>query len=226
MAIDKSRTAPIIKIGIGFLAIVLAISVGGSIIPGLAAFFGTSKTDTGTRTGGGVLEDAAQRFAGQVAYGEQALASDPASLTVLVALANTYGDWASAIETFTSDPVTPGMYREKAVTYYRKALEIEPGDFNVAVDYAITLYYSGRAAEAASVVDGVLAKDPKFVPALFNGGIFYAEAGRDADAARVLNTYLAADPNGAQGNPDVARNIIAELAKRQSAGPASTASTP
>lgn len=226
MAIDKSRTAPIVKVGIGVLAVFLIIGVSSSIIPGLAAFFGTSQSDTGAQTKAGVLEDAAQRFAGQVAYGEQALASDPASLTVLVALANTYGDWASAIETFTSDPVTPGMYREKAVTYYRKALEIEPDDFNVAVDYATTLYYSGRAAEAASVVDGVLAKDPKFLPALFNGGIFYAEAGRYADATRVLNAYLAADPNGAQGNPDVARNIIAELAKKQSAGPASTATTP
>lgn len=217
MAIDKSRTAPIVKVGIGVLAIFLVVAMSSAILPGFVQLLGGSQEGSDRqRSGSGLMERAVGEYSSQVMGIESVLESDPTSHTLLVALANAYSDWASEVDTTAGDPLTASLYREKAIGAYERALKVDPNDAAVAVDYAISLFYDRRAGDAAKVIDGVLAKDPGFVPALFNGGIFYAEAGRYADSVRVLEQYLKADPNGAKGNPDVARQIIKQVSAQKS----------
>lgn len=216
MAIDKRNAPPWVKATIVVIAMLLVIAFGGALIPGLAALF-SSDQSAGAQAGRGTLDAVAAEKGPQIMAIEQALASDPTSYTVLVALGNSYFDYALAVQEVDADPIITSALWSKAADGYQRALAIDPADPNVATDLSIALYYGGSTDDAIVVVESVLAQDPKFAAALYNAGVFYRTAGRTADAIRVLEAFLVEDPDGRAGNRQLAEQFLGEL-KSQAGG--------
>lgn len=209
MAIDKRRAGPWLRFGIAALAIIFVVGMSAGLLPGLFSLASSSPGAGGPAAGS--LDAIAAEKGPQVRAFEQALASDPASYTVLVGLGNAYFDWAIAIQEANADEISARAYWAQAVVAYQRALARQPGDPNVTTDLAISQYYGGQVEAAIVTVESVLAATPGFAPGLFNAGIFYRTAGRDADAVRALEAYLKADPEGKSGSLDLATQWVTEL---------------
>ena len=61
-----------------------------------------------------------------------------------------------------------------AAKEYAAAWQKQAGDPSVGTDWATSQFYAGDIAQALSIVNMVLAKSPRFQPALFNKGNFLA----------------------------------------------------
>ncbi len=215
MALDKSRTPAWVKIGI----IVLISAFVISFIPlASGGFFGGSNEQ---RTAG-QLEQIAQQHTGAIASFEQALASEPESVTLLVALGNTYFDWAARAQEVQTAPGADRPMWFAAAQYYESALDIDPSDPNVATDLAIAYYNSGRTQRAIDTVSAVTKANPEFAPAYFNAGIFYRDAGMEESAAASLRKSLELEPQAQFA--ESARQFLAELG--QTAPPGSAPGSP
>lgn len=213
MAIDKSRTAPIVKVGIGILAAFLIIGVSSSIIPGIAEFFSPTAGTQG-QTSGGSFATIAAEYGPQVTGLEQQLASDPASFTILATLGNEYFNWAAAVANDKTSPQgasTP--YWTLAIGYYERAYAIQP-EPALGTDLAIAYDYSGRLDDAVSQAQRITSTTPTFSPAWYHMGRFLERKGDVAGASAALNRYLGMDPEGKTmgGDPADAKAILARLA--------------
>lgn len=223
MAIDKSRTAPIVKIGIGVLAAFLIIGVSSSIIPGIAEFFSPTTGAQSDQTGGGAYASAAAEYGPRVTGLEQQLASDPASFTVLATLGNEYFNWAAAVandQTAPQGAATP--YWTLTITYYERALQVQ-SEPALETDLAIAYDYSGRLDNAVARAQKTVSTTPTFSPAFYHLGRFLERKGDIAGATAALNRYLAMDPEGKTmgGDPADAKAILARMAAGTSSVPAS-----
>ena len=205
MAINKKKASPALRFAIAAVAFVLVLS----FVPwGSFGLFGNSSTSGNTATT--QIDQINAQWAPSVASFDPMLASDPTSYTILVAVANTYSDWASAIQQETGGQT--GQDRPihvAAASFYDRALAVKSGDPAVATDAAISHYYSGDTANAIRIIEETFKASPEFAPARFNGAIFYRTAGRTADAVASLNLYLELDPAGASA--EAAKSILAEL---------------
>lgn len=226
MALDKKQTKLITKIGIGLVALMLVVA----FIPWNSFGFGGGAQDP-TGTDGGQLETIASKYTSTIAFNDEALASDPTSYTVLVSQGNTYFDWALEVQQASQTGADRPMWLSAAV-YYGRAVSVQPGDPNVATDYAVSLFYSGDVQSAIGVIEPVLMENPEFAVAFYNAGIFYNAAGRSADAVSAMQTYLSLDPGGQSGNPEVAQQVIdanasaAGMSTPSATGTPSATSTP
>lgn len=145
----------------------------------------------------------------------QSLQSQPESYTILVALGDSYFDWAAALQQ-ASQTATSAVGADRplwiaAKDSYRRALEVNDSESPVKVDYSITLFYSGETNEAIKVASQVSKDDPKFAPAWFNLGIFQQTLGDNAAAKTAYETYIKLDPDGKQGNIDVAKQNLEQV---------------
>ncbi len=99
------------------------------------------------------------------------------------------------LEKLKADPNNPAllnqvgmMYRathqfKQAVTYYQKALEIDPKNAAVRTDLASCLYYEGDIDGALAQLNQSLTYDPKFAGALMNIGIIEWKGKNDPKSA-------------------------------------------
>jgi len=116
------------------------------------------------------------------------LVDDPGNVEVITALGNLYFDRSRW---------------EDAQTWYRKSLELKPGDVNVMTDYAVVLRNLGKGQEALDLLDRVLAKDPQHWQALYNKIIVLNfDLHRHADALAALEK-LEAMRSSIPGIPDL-----------------------
>ncbi len=100
------------------------------------------------------------------------LADDPDNVEVVTALGNLFFDHSRW---------------DEAQRWYRKALELKPGDVNVMTDYAVVLRNLGKGQEALDILNTVLAKDPGHWQALYNKVIVLNfDLHRHADAIEEL----------------------------------------
>ncbi len=134
------------------------------------------------------------------------LKSDPKNATLLYQIANLYTD--------------THQFKD-AITYYQKALAIDPKFTKARVNMASCLYYTGNVDAALAELDKVLTYEPKHPGVLMNIGIMKWKGKNDLDGA------IAAWEKLLKLNPDfeqkaVVEHMIAE-AKQQQANAQSTA---
>jgi len=94
-----------------------------------------------------------QEFLDQVRALQSMLVDDPANFDVLAGLGNLYFDHSRWAE---------------AETWYRKALEVRPGDPNVLTDLAVAIRNQGKGEQALAILDQVLEMYPEHWQALYN----------------------------------------------------------
>jgi hypothetical protein len=114
----------------------------------------------------------------------------------LVSRANGLYDQGAAV--FSKNIAQSVDYFVAAAKIYQAAWQKKAGDPNVGTDWATSVFYSGDAQSALSIVEMVLAKNPSFQPALFNKGNFLFHQAQQADptgksaAAQKLNAQAKA----------------------------------
>lgn len=212
MAIDKSRTT----IGVKVMLIVLALVMVGYLGSGVLGVFDLFKStgSSSNTSSADVLGQISQKYTGTVAAFNTALASDPASYTVLVNMGNTYFDWgmdvAQAASTNQSLTGSDQPMFLSARQYYERALKIkqEPA---VSVDLAISYFYSGDATQAIATAEATTKTQADFAPAWFNLGIFYSATGNNAAAIGAFEKAVALDPDGKSTNVAYAKQSLATL---------------
>ncbi len=209
MALDKRQTSAVTKVIIIILAVMLVVGIG---LP----FLGAIGSDGGqTATQEGALDTIAARHQPNITGLQGALAGDPASGTVLLQLAYTHYDYAADVQQAAGqDQTLVGMdvpLWVAASSYYERALEAGQDAPEVTTELAVTYHYSNRTPEAITRIEQTFEEHPDFPTAWFNAGIFYQSVGAVDDAIASFERYLELDPQGTAGDPDHARDQLAQL---------------
>ena len=90
-----------------------------------------------------------------------------------------------------------------ALASYRKAQEIDPGNYKIMSNLAAALNNLGMFDEGAQEAERALTRKPDYVPALINAAIGYSSRGNTQKALRLFTTASALDP----GNRNLAINL-------------------
>lgn len=210
MAIDKRRTAPWLKVVIVFVAVLMVVSVLMSTFIGQTGG-GSSQAANPTQPGAQeTTASIAAKYQGTAQAAEAQLKADPDNYDVLVQQGNTYFDWALGVQQATAQQRTGEDMPLwlQAATYYKRALDVKPGDPKVVTDYSVALFSSGQSQQAITEIEAVIAKNPDFGQAYYNAGIYYINTGQNQKAIDAMQKYLKMDPNGSVGNPQTANSII------------------
>ncbi len=197
MAIDKSRTPPWMRVVLVVLAVALVFGVAS--IPMLSLLEGSS-TSNKSRDTSSTLDAAARNWASGAMTNEAALRDDPKNYDLLVAQANLYHDWAGEVLQSSQDDqvlmASAVPMWMAAIQYYRRALDLKPGDPAVNTDLSVSLFYSGDTTAAIQTAVKVTKSDPKFSPAFLNLGVFYEATGNRSQSITALKQYLKLEPSG------------------------------
>ncbi len=223
MALDKSRTS----LGVKIVLIFVAIAMVGYLAPTLFGLFGSS--GSGATTKSDVLSSLSAQYAPTIASYDAILRSDPTSYTVLVNTGNAYFDWAVKVQQASStDQALLGADQPMLLSarqYYERAQAVQADDPPVAVDLAITYFYSGETTRAIATATTVTKKHADFAPAWFNLGVFYGSNGNNPAAITAFEKAVALDPKGQSINLQYAQQQLQTL-KGSTAAPGSTTTTP
>ncbi len=113
---------------------------------------------------------------------KEILRNDPNNLPALVTIGNYYFD---------------RKQYSKAITYYQKALDIQPQNNNVRTDMAIALVNLGRVDDALNQLEIAIKNDPKHALAHFNRAIILWQGkGNLKEAKKEFENYLKLEPQG------------------------------
>lgn len=213
MALDKSRTSPLMKTGIIMLIATFVIGIGG--FGALATCSATqSGTPTATQPGSATTTQSVEaiglKYTPQIQAREASITASPKDYELLKAQGITYYDWALEVRQATAQ--TPGQDKpiwQAAATYYKRALDVKSGDPQVMGDHAVALFYSEDTTAAIAAGEKLRAQSPTFGPNLFNLGIFYEAAGDTAKAKAAYEAYLKVEPNGQTSQ--AAKDALARL---------------
>src|SRR5205823_336857 len=88
-----------------------------------------------------------------------------------------------------------GAEPDKAQTYYRKALEIAPGDSIATCKLASSLYAKSNYSEAIGLLRELIATKPRSHCAYFTLGVAFADAGIYRDAIRMWKKVVELAPD-------------------------------
>jgi cytochrome c-type biogenesis protein CcmH/NrfG len=101
-----------------------------------------------------------------------------------------------------------------AITYFQKALEIEPQNVPIRTDMASCMYYTGDVDGALAELDKALTYDPKHAGTLMNIGIIKWKGKNDVSGAiSAWQTLLKLNPNFPQ--KEVIEHLINEASQQQ-----------
>jgi tetratricopeptide (TPR) repeat protein len=217
MAIDKSRTTPLMKGIIIFIALSFVISIGG--VAGLSSCSainqanqaGTSKPASASPTQ--TVDALSMQYTPVIKAIEASLTADPKNYGLLVKQAEIYFAWAAQVQQALQDTNSGQDLAiwKAAATYYARALAVKAGDAVTMGDYAVSLFYSEDTTGAIAMGEKARAADPKLEQNLFNLGNFYWKAGDKAKAKAAYEAYLALAPTGDMAQ--AAKDNIAALAQ-------------
>jgi len=116
---------------------------------------------------------------------QKTLASNPKDVKSVIELGNTYFDaerW------------------DDAITWYRRAIELDPNDADASTDLGVSLYYSNRADEALAQFEHSLKISPQHTKTLLNKGIVLAFGKQDLrGAAAEWEKVVTLAPNSPEG---------------------------
>lgn len=227
MSLNKSNTSPFMKIIIILIIIsmVMLFLYGG--IAGIIELFKprpqAAKVDPVT-----ALQT---RFDPQIQNFTTALASNPESYTLLVALGNRRFDYALELQKLTSQQSTAAatLANEQwtaAKDAFQKAVKANKAAASgVLVDYSIASYYSFDTTGAVKIATSVIKKDPTFAPAYFNLGIYYESQNKAEFAIVTYQKYLALDPNDNTGKATYVKGQLKQLGAPEKAATGSAIAT-
>ena len=220
MAINKSKTSPAMKAVLVLLIVAFVasfVSIGAGLFSG-----GGGGTTTSTQQQNDPLAAANAQYQPTVSALTGQLQSQPESYTALVSLANTYFDWAAAVQqasqTSTSAVGADLPLWTGAKDAYKRAIVVKKGEPAVSTDYAITLFYTGDTTGAIKVATEVTKTNPEFASAYFNLGIFNGTLGENAKAAAAFKKAIALDPQGKSVNLEYAKQQLASLESSATSG--------
>lgn len=229
MALNKSKTSPLVKAGIVILIVAFVSAFMYSGIAGLFDLFSAAnKTPSAQQSTTDPVAAINDRYTAGVSALKSTAASQPASFTAQVTLANAYFDWAKELSTpaqgqsqlTTAAMVAATQQWAAAKAAYESAVKLKPNDPPTLVDYSVATFYSGEPSAAVVTAVKVTKISPTFGPAWLNLGIFYERLGMSAQALAAFQQYLKVAPKG--DNASFAKQEIASLLK---ASPTAT-STP
>ncbi len=197
--------AVLILLAVAFVASFISIGAGSL----------TSNSQQPANTSSDPITAAGQQYQPAVASLTGQLQSQPESATLLIALGNTYFDWASQVQQV-SQTATSAVGADQplwisAKDAYSRAVKAGASQPPVMIDYAITQHYTGETSGALATALAVSKSSPEFAPAWFNLGIFYQATGDSAKALVAFNRYLKLDPKGTQGNAEYAKQQVKTL---------------
>lgn len=201
MAIDKSRTSPLMKTGIVLLAATFVLGIGFAGLSGISSCSVAAPLLPGSGTTTPAATESTQTIAlkwtPQINAVEASLTANPKDYNLLVQQGNAYFGWAAEVQqTIPSASPTSNPLWSSARTYFARAVAIKATEAPVLGDYAVTLFYSGDTSAAISAGEQARKLDPTVVQNLFNLGNFYATAGDNAKAIEAYQAYLTAAPTG------------------------------
>lgn len=222
MALNKQQTSMATKVVIVVLILVFVLGVGGVFSQLDLSSLPSASSGTSTQTVQQKVDAINAQYQPGVTASEAALKAKPKDYDLLKSLAQEYYDWALQIRQAAQNASDAPVWQRSA-SYYKRALAVKAGDANVETDYSIATYYSGDAAGAIKIIEGVIKKNPTFAPAPFNAGIFYASSGNNAKAAEEWNAYLKLEPNGQ--NAATAKQFLSQLAAQNSQTQPTSATT-
>ncbi len=108
-----------------------------------------------------------------------------------------------------------------AITYFQKALEVEPQNVPIRTDMASCMYYTGDVDGALAELDKALTYDPKHAGTLMNIGIIKWKGKNDVSGAiSAWQTLLKLNPNFPQ--KEVIEHLINEASQQQGTASAAT----
>jgi Flp pilus assembly protein TadD len=208
VALNKARTSVWMKAFIIFLIVAFISVFMASGVAGIFELFKTTDTTSSSSTGDS-LATINQRGQSAVDALTTLAASQPASYTAQVNVANAYFDWAQELSTpaagqsqLTTAAMTAAIDTwTKARSAYDAATKLNKAfDPNVQTDRAISTFYSNDATSAIVLARVVVKQQPTFSPAWLNLGMFYDATGQNDLALAAFLKYLKLDPNGASAS--------------------------
>ncbi|HEY1308793.1 MAG TPA: tetratricopeptide repeat protein [Vicinamibacterales bacterium] len=133
---------------------------------------------------------------------QQQVAGNPKDVNAVIQLGNTYFDaerW------------------DDAITWYRKAIELDPKNADASTDLGVSLYYSNRADEALAQFEHSLKISPTHTKTLLNKGIVLAFGKQDLrGAAAEWEKVVTLAPNSPEGQ--AARRALEGIAAAHANG--------
>jgi len=109
---------------------------------------------------------------------------------------------------------------KEAITYFQKALEIDPANVPIRTDMASCMYYTGDVDGALAELNKSLTYDPKHPGTLMNIGIIKWQGKNDIDGAiAAWQTLLKLNPNFPQ--KEVIEHLITEAKQQHNSAPSS-----
>ena len=137
---------------------------------------------------------------------QASITGNPKNVDAVIQLGNTYFDaerWNDAI------------------TWYRRALELDPKNADASTDLGVSLYYSNRADEALAQFEKSLKISPTHTKTLLNKGIVLAFGKQDLKGAAVeWEKVVTLAPNSPEGQ--AARRALEGIAAAHANGPAAS----
>jgi large repetitive protein len=163
----------------------------------------SADTSTPSFTAPSVSQDITLKFSLTVKDDKGAISS-PSIVTIIVKAAVSTSD-KKAFDNMTSNDVSvlndkgDALYNqekyEEAITYYDKALAIDPNYVYALNGKGNAIAVLGKYEEAITYYDKALAIDPNYSDALNNKGITLADLGKYEEAITYYDKALAIDPN-------------------------------
>jgi len=227
MSLNKSNTSPFMKavIILIIISMVMLFLYGG--ITGIIDLFKTRPQAARADA----LTTLKARFDPQIASFNTALASNPASYTLLVAAGNRHFDYALELDklastgTTSAAPLAAAQWSDARDAFKKAVKANKQAESGVLVDYSIATYYSLDTTGAVNIVSGVIKKDPAFAPAYFNLGIYYESLNNNVFAIAAFQKYLSLNPPNATSNIDFAKKQLQQMGAPVTAGGGSAITT-
>jgi tetratricopeptide (TPR) repeat protein len=168
---DDSNTKMIMGIvGVALIAVVVLLAYGGG------------KGNGGQAISGGSQPQNIGDFQQRVQTAEKAAQANPKDYNAQKSLGDAYYDLGSAYQQGNKDTEAATNYG-KAVEPYQKALEIK-FEVNVQTDMATAAFYGNQLDVAESAFKKAIEKEPNFMNAQLNYGIFLRDARSDKGGAK------------------------------------------
>jgi len=225
VALNKARTSIWVKTLIIILIVAFISLFMYSGIAGLFDLFKpTPGQTTATLTPAQAVAAINQKHQPTIDALKALAASQPASYTATVNLANGYFDWGQELsqpQTGQSQVSTESIAAAEQVwpqarAAYDAATKLKAFDAGVQTDRAAATFYSSDATGAIAIARNVTKKQPTFAPAWLNLGIFYDATGNSVSAVSSYQKYLVLDPKG--NNVAYAQQRLKALASGSTSG--------
>jgi tetratricopeptide (TPR) repeat protein len=228
VVLNKARTSKSMKALIIFMIVALVTLFMYQGVAGIVELFQQPTAQPATTTTESVAS-VEQRRKPTVTALQGILASNPASYTVQVELANAYYNWADELSrplkgqsqvTTAAWEMSLQQWALAKAAYDAATKMAKKFDPSVQTDrsYA-TVQATNDATAAIKIVSEVLKKDPKYAQAWAHIGLYYEAGGKTTLAVSAYQKYLALDPKGA--NAGAIKQRVTELS-----GSATTTKTP